>query len=635
MIKTQNGVNHLNKAFIIKIIYFFIINLVILTSFVPITSLNVDFVDNKRSLRSSNEEFWSYNETDVVNSITVTAPEKYQNYYAGQVNLTFSNVRKTRVLKPIENEFTGAAINLLYDNIMAMSFNLSVRTKIYGFKVLLYSAGVSVPDYTLSMYLYEANQSTGLPKNTPYWTQNKTIPSTDIYFGLHTLELTDEYGYSLPLTLGAGTWYLGLKHEYQVQGEYLFWGFFHDNATYQNDPNTDYVDEGTAMNYNVTGWHLIETHAQYGSLVQSDVTIDFVLFIDAEEYILPTSSFLTINSTLVEDWFIGYGEIRLKGPIHSRASNSYFFDLSTRFSIIFDVQIDFNFRNVVILLESMPSNIRAKDSIKISFQCVKYSSNEALSDVLISIYQNNTQIQTVTTDNTGKSEIVVTFSNEGAYLVSIVYEGDEIGNTKGQLDIEVRARPPPTAISSITYIAILMTILICCAIGVILWRLYFGDWKAPMPYQIYVLNDMGLSIFDRQYSEQEIDSQLISGFLTAISSFMAAITVEEEKGDLERKAQDNLKSVQKGHLTMQLEWGKYTAIACMIAFESYHIRRKLRKFQKYFEQQYKDDLEFYTGDIDVFRSAKPVLDKLILRKVQKVDTTNTKGTNSNNEEEKP
>ncbi len=165
------------------------------------------------------------------------------------------------------------------------------------------------------------------------------------------------------------------------------------------------------------------------------------------------------------------------------------------------------------------------------------------------------------------------------------------------------------------YVMGLLLILVVIAIGIGGWRLYFGDWKPPTPFQIYVINDMGLSVFDRQYSEQEIEAQLISGFLTAISSFMSAITVDtEEKGNLGDKAQNNLKSVQKGNLTMQLEWGKYTAIACMIAFESYHVRRKLRRFQGEFEKAFKDDLEFYMGDITVFEPAKMMLDKVIMGK---------------------
>ncbi|MFX1512376.1 MAG: hypothetical protein ACFFCQ_07305 [Promethearchaeota archaeon] len=162
----------------------------------------------------------------------------------------------------------------------------------------------------------------------------------------------------------------------------------------------------------------------------------------------------------------------------------------------------------------------------------------------------------------------------------------------------------------------LLFIIIVIAFGITSWRRYYGDWRPPVPYQIYVINDMGLSVFDRQYSEQEIEAQLISGFLTAISSFMAAITVEEEKGDLGGKAQNNLKSVQKGDLTMQLEWGKFTAVACMLPFESYFIRRKLRKFQREFETAFQSDLEFYMGDISVFEPAKIMLDKIILKKVR-------------------
>jgi len=111
----------------------------------------------------------------------------------------------------------------------------------------------------------------------------------------------------------------------------------------------------------------------------------------------------------------------------------------------------------------------------------------------------------------------------------------------------------------------------------------------------------GTCIFFKSYGSEEIDPELISGFLTAVSSF-----------GKEMVAQEALNEISYGDKMLLLADGEYVRVALVLGKKgSLILRTHLREFIERFEQVYKDVLPNWRGQLAYFRNAGEIVDDVL------------------------
>jgi len=113
-------------------------------------------------------------------------------------------------------------------------------------------------------------------------------------------------------------------------------------------------------------------------------------------------------------------------------------------------------------------------------------------------------------------------------------------------------------------------------------------------YLIVIEKTSGVAIFRHSFTEQKIDSDLISGFLTAIQSFGAELTTKEA----------SMKKLAYKDFEIELNMGRYVWVALILAGPiSKLIIHNLAQFNDSFEQTYEEALRGWYGDVSKFADA--------------------------------
>lgn len=112
----------------------------------------------------------------------------------------------------------------------------------------------------------------------------------------------------------------------------------------------------------------------------------------------------------------------------------------------------------------------------------------------------------------------------------------------------------------------------------------------------------GGCIFTRTFRIEEIDPQLIGGFLSAVSSFVKEFGTEEDPlGEI---------TYQNRHIL--LGDGNFVRVALLLEKKaSKYLKQHLTLFIDAFEQEYKAHLEGWQGRIDVFNDAQDLIDQYL------------------------
>ncbi|MFX1425091.1 MAG: hypothetical protein ACFFBE_01465 [Promethearchaeota archaeon] len=111
-------------------------------------------------------------------------------------------------------------------------------------------------------------------------------------------------------------------------------------------------------------------------------------------------------------------------------------------------------------------------------------------------------------------------------------------------------------------------------------------------YCLILTKDGGVPVFTKSLAEVPIDGALISGFLSAISSFGREIGVKMQKID------GGLEELSYRQFKIILNEGAYVRVALLLlkrAQES--LKEKLRKFNNFFEETYEERLKDFTGEV--------------------------------------
>jgi len=113
----------------------------------------------------------------------------------------------------------------------------------------------------------------------------------------------------------------------------------------------------------------------------------------------------------------------------------------------------------------------------------------------------------------------------------------------------------------------------------------------------------GLSLFNFNFSEKLLDSDLISGFLQAISSFGAEISRQETK----------MKRLSYETFEIELTDGSTTVGALVTSgLPNYLTSTALAQFVQRFETRYKKELEFFSGNVSQFALAGELIREIFL-----------------------
>jgi hypothetical protein len=111
----------------------------------------------------------------------------------------------------------------------------------------------------------------------------------------------------------------------------------------------------------------------------------------------------------------------------------------------------------------------------------------------------------------------------------------------------------------------------------------------------------GTCIFFKSYGSEQIDPELIGGFLTAVSSF-----------GKEMATQESLNEISYGDKMLLLADGQFIRVALVLGKRaSLILRRHLKAFIDSFEKNYKEVLPTWRGQLNHFRNAGIIVDEVL------------------------
>ncbi len=126
------------------------------------------------------------------------------------------------------------------------------------------------------------------------------------------------------------------------------------------------------------------------------------------------------------------------------------------------------------------------------------------------------------------------------------------------------------------------------------------DDAINLEHILVIYKGTGTCVFFKSYGMEEIEPDLISGFLSAVSSF-----------GKEMDSQEALNQIQYGDKTLLLADGQFIRVALVLDKEaSIILRQHLKEFVDKFEKKYASALPDWRGQLAPFRDAGPIVDNI-------------------------
>jgi len=124
----------------------------------------------------------------------------------------------------------------------------------------------------------------------------------------------------------------------------------------------------------------------------------------------------------------------------------------------------------------------------------------------------------------------------------------------------------------------------------------------PRIYALFIINRNGVPLFTKTYAPSKVEPNLVSGFLTAVSSFIREIS-PEQKGVL--------KSIDAEDMKIMLESGENTVCALVVDYEDKLSREALRALVEKFEEKYGKMLKNWNGNVAIFDAFENEAEKIL------------------------
>jgi hypothetical protein len=127
------------------------------------------------------------------------------------------------------------------------------------------------------------------------------------------------------------------------------------------------------------------------------------------------------------------------------------------------------------------------------------------------------------------------------------------------------------------------------------------DDAINMEHILLIYKGTGTCIFFKSYGMEEIDPELISGFLTAVSSF-----------GREMDSQEALNEIKYGDKMLLLADGEFIRVALVLEKSaSIILRQHLKEFIDAFENKFTAELPKWKGQMNVFRDSGDIIDDVL------------------------
>ncbi|MFW9867481.1 MAG: hypothetical protein ACFFEN_15400, partial [Candidatus Thorarchaeota archaeon] len=132
------------------------------------------------------------------------------------------------------------------------------------------------------------------------------------------------------------------------------------------------------------------------------------------------------------------------------------------------------------------------------------------------------------------------------------------------------------------------------------------DDLLKISYIMIINKDVGVSIYDKQISLEGIDSDLISGFLQAISQFRSEIKKKDSTESLKGEGFE----MDYYDFKIVITDGNYVRVALILdGTPSEKLKASQTAFTDHFERRYEENLKNFTGDITPFRTSDDLIEK--------------------------
>ncbi|MFX1588774.1 MAG: hypothetical protein ACFFC1_11505, partial [Promethearchaeota archaeon] len=282
---------------------------------------------------------------------------------------------------------------------------------------------------------------------------------------------------------------------------------------------------------------------------------------------------------------------------------------------------------VNITVIEKPSQIYAGDSFNLTLKVEFFNGTvwKPFKGVEITITPNfngvnGTTTAPLTTDTNGTVIFEILIGSEVKTMIlyaKVVPAYNHTGVIIGISDITVIV--PPTTLEEILPYLIMGGIVIGAAVSSV--AIYRGvvvpkkrekrrilseiktifDDAINLEHILVLYKGTGTCVFFKSYGSEQIDPELIGGFLTAVSSF-----------GKEMVAQEALNEISYGDKMLLLADGEFIRVALVLDKKaSLILRTHLKEFIEVFEKTYKDFLPNWRGQLAYFRNAGQIVDDIL------------------------
>jgi len=124
----------------------------------------------------------------------------------------------------------------------------------------------------------------------------------------------------------------------------------------------------------------------------------------------------------------------------------------------------------------------------------------------------------------------------------------------------------------------------------------------PKVFAVFLIHKDGTTLFSKTYVTGWSDTELVTGYITALSSLAREISPDKRGA---------LRSIDAGEVKFLLESGRNILGALAVDFEDRYSRDALRMIVDRFEQRYSAELEEWDGDLSKFEDFEQDLEKIL------------------------
>ncbi|MFX1486019.1 MAG: RAD55 family ATPase [Promethearchaeota archaeon] len=134
---------------------------------------------------------------------------------------------------------------------------------------------------------------------------------------------------------------------------------------------------------------------------------------------------------------------------------------------------------------------------------------------------------------------------------------------------------------------------------------------APQIYDVYIIDRNGYCLFNAKTKDAEYEVDVVSAFLTAVSTFAKQMLPSEGE----------LSGIRKGNLQILCEWGQNicVTVVCTNDTAEDEVRYKMRILADTFEVRFNHLLEYWDGDLSVFKPVERLVRRYFGSHLSRID----------------